>query len=76
MVQRTTGTILLGGKRLSGLSPLDNYDMSKGAFFSPTIVTDIDVTDELWKEEIFGPVVVVKRFSVRLWNKFFLGPIN
>ncbi|EJD01005.1 aldehyde dehydrogenase [Fomitiporia mediterranea MF3/22] len=80
MVNRTSGTVLLGGNRLHGLSPLDGFDLSKGSFFAPTIVTDIDTTDELWQEEIFGPVIVVKTFSteeegIRLANdcKYGLG---
>ena len=63
-VQKTKGEILTGGSRMTGKSPLDGYDLSKGAFFPPTVVTDIDTQDELWQEEVFGPVVVIKRFSV------------
>ncbi|KIK04624.1 hypothetical protein K443DRAFT_675644 [Laccaria amethystina LaAM-08-1] len=63
MVERTSGTILRGGEPMSGISELDGFDFSKGSFFPPTVITNISVEDELWKEEIFGPVVVVKRFS-------------
>lgn len=48
-----------------GPSPLDGFNLSKGCFYAPTIIEDISPEDEIWKEEIFGPVVVVKRFSVR-----------
>ncbi len=48
-----------------GPSPLDGFNLSKGYFYAPTIIEDISPEDEIWKEEIFGPVVVVKRFSVR-----------
>ena len=65
MISRTNGTILIGGDRLSGPSSLDGFDLSRGSFFAPTIITDIDTEDELWQEEIFGPVIVVKKFSVR-----------
>ena len=65
IVQRGVGTVLAGGKRLTGASPLDGYDFSQGAFFPPTVVADVPTEDDLWREEIFGPVVVVKRFSVR-----------
>jgi len=65
MVERTSGTILRGGEPMSGISELDGFDFSKGSFFPPTVVTNISVEDELWKEEIFGPVVVIKRFLVR-----------
>ncbi|KAI0660816.1 aldehyde dehydrogenase [Cubamyces menziesii] len=63
IVQRGVGTVLAGGKRLTGASPLDGYDFSQGAFFPPTVVADVPTEDDLWREEIFGPVVVVKRFS-------------
>lgn len=66
MVQRGVGTVLAGGQRMTGLSPLDGYDLSQGAFFPPTVITDVPTEDDLWREEIFGPVVVVKRFCVRL----------
>ncbi|KIY49423.1 aldehyde dehydrogenase [Fistulina hepatica ATCC 64428] len=63
MVQRTHGKIILGGSRMTGKSDLDNFDFDGGAFFPPTLVTDVPLEDELWREEIFGPVVVVQRFS-------------
>lgn len=49
-----------------GVSELDGFEFSHGSFFPPTILTDISTEDELWKEEIFGPVVVIRRFSVRI----------
>jgi len=63
MISRTNGKILYGGERMSGLSPLDGFDYTQGAFVSPTIIEVINSTDELWKEEIFGPVIVVRRFG-------------
>ena len=56
--------ILTGGERLSGQSELDGFDFSKGSFYPPTIITNVALEDEIWKEEVFGPVVVVKQFSV------------
>jgi acyl-CoA reductase-like NAD-dependent aldehyde dehydrogenase len=56
--------ILAGGTRLVGKSALDGFDFSKGSFLPPTIIADVNVGDEIWQEEVFGPVVVVKRFSV------------
>ncbi|KAJ4465910.1 aldehyde dehydrogenase domain-containing protein [Lentinula lateritia] len=63
MVGRTRGRVLEGGERMSGVSELDGFDFSGGSFFPPTVVTDVGVEDELWREEVFGPVVVVKRFT-------------
>jgi acyl-CoA reductase-like NAD-dependent aldehyde dehydrogenase len=71
MVMRTSGKIILGGGRMTGTSDLDGFDFSAGSFYSPTVIVDIETEDELWQEEIFGPVVVVRRFQVRLltlWN--------
>jgi acyl-CoA reductase-like NAD-dependent aldehyde dehydrogenase len=65
MMKRTRGTIVAGGHRMIGKSDLDGFDFIQGSFFPPTVVTEISSKDELWKEEIFGPVVVVRRFSVR-----------
>ncbi|KAJ3732863.1 aldehyde dehydrogenase domain-containing protein [Lentinula guzmanii] len=63
MVGRTKGRIIVGGRRMTGVSDLDGFDFSGGSFFPPTVVTDISLDDELWQEEVFGPVVVVKKFT-------------
>ena len=78
MVQRGVGTILAGGRRMTGASELDGYDFSQGAFFPPTVITDVPTEDDLWREEIFGPVVVVTRFSVRSSRYFtlFIEPLR
>lgn len=65
---RSSGKLLMGGQRLTGLSPLDGFDLSQGFFYAPTVIEDIHVSDELWQEEIFGPVVVVKKFSVHRFS--------
>ncbi|TCD69876.1 hypothetical protein EIP91_005953 [Steccherinum ochraceum] len=65
MVQRErqgSGKILAGGERMKGKSELDGFDFSKGSFFPPTVIEDVSLGDELWREEVFGPVVVVKQF--------------
>jgi hypothetical protein len=64
MVMRTSGKIIFGGGRMTETSDLDGFDFSSGSFYSPTIIVDIDTEDELWQEEIFGPVVVVRKFQV------------
>lgn len=60
-----TATVITGGTRMTGTSDLDGFDFAKGSFYPPTIITDVQTTDEIWQEEVFGPVVVVKRFDVR-----------
>lgn len=70
MIQRRPrGNILVGGARLVSKSVLDEFDFSQGSFFPPTVMADVGIEDELWQEEIFGPVVVVKAFSVRTLEK-------
>ncbi|CAL1701213.1 unnamed protein product [Somion occarium] len=60
---KSHGKLLVGGERLTGKSELDGFDFSKGSFFPPTVFENVSLESELWREEIFGPVVVVKRFS-------------
>ncbi|KAJ6539610.1 aldehyde dehydrogenase [Mycena capillaripes] len=57
------GDILTGGQRLSGKSELDGFDFGGGSFYPPTVIANIETSNALWQEEIFGPVVVAKRFS-------------
>lgn len=57
-----SGRVLVGGHRMSGTSPLDDFDLSRGCFYHPTVIEDVDIKGEVWEEEIFGPVVVVKKF--------------
>ena len=65
-----TSKILAGGKRLTGLSTLDGFDFSHGLFYPPTVIEGVETHDELWREEVFGPVVVVKKFTVGLLIRF------
>ena len=62
--ERTSGTVLAGGERMLGRSPLDDHDLSRGLFFAPTVIADVSPDGELWKEEVFGPVVAISRFNV------------
>ena len=47
--RRDSGTVITGGER-------------KGAYVSPTIVTNVHPGSALAREEVFGPVLVVTRF--------------
>jgi acyl-CoA reductase-like NAD-dependent aldehyde dehydrogenase len=68
VVLRSSGTILAGGYLMEGKSPLDGFDLSKGSFYPPTVVAGMELQDELWKEEVFGPVVVVQKFRVHFFG--------
>ncbi|KAF7135098.1 hypothetical protein RHSIM_Rhsim08G0167700 [Rhododendron simsii] len=48
-------TILCGGARPQHLT--------KGYFVEPTIITDVTTSMQIWREEVFGPVLCVKTFS-------------
>ena len=36
---------------------------TKGAYLNPTIILDADCNDRVWREEIFGPVVCIRKFK-------------
>lgn len=65
---------VFGGNVTTGLSKLDGYDLSNGSFISPAIISGVEVEDAIWQEEVFGPVLVVKRFKVRLPGAVLLSP--
>ncbi|KAL9434287.1 hypothetical protein AB3S75_029006 [Citrus x aurantiifolia] len=48
-------TILCGGARPEHLK--------KGFFVEPTVITDIATSMQIWREEVFGPVLCVMAFS-------------
>lgn len=60
-------TVVSGGQRMSGTSQLDGFDFTKGHFYPPTILTSsatADILDtRIWKEEAFGPAIVVVGFD-------------
>jgi len=53
-LERATGATVLTGGGANG---------SKGYFVQPTVVTDVEQTDEIVQDEVFGPVVTVQRFA-------------
>ncbi|CAI9283887.1 unnamed protein product [Lactuca saligna] len=48
-------TILCGGERPQNLK--------KGFYMEPAIITNVTRSMEIWKEEVFGPVLCVKTFT-------------
>jgi acyl-CoA reductase-like NAD-dependent aldehyde dehydrogenase len=65
----TPGIVAIcGGRRMSGSSSLDSTDFSKGYFYPPTILmakdgSDVILKTRIWREEAFGPVIVVTGFD-------------
>ena len=52
-VDATRARVLTGGDSNGG----------RGFFVKPTVVADVDQTDEIVQREVFGPVVTVQRFA-------------
>lgn len=53
---RAEGAALLcGGDRPAGLD--------KGYFIEPAVLVDVPLDSQAWREEIFGPVVCIRRFA-------------
>jgi 1-pyrroline dehydrogenase len=50
----SSATVVTGGGTGNG---------SRGFFVQPTVVTDVNQTDEIVQDEVFGPVVTVQRFA-------------
>jgi len=50
-------TVLCGGR-----IP-DRADLGSGWFYEPTVVGDVSVDQDLWHEEVFGPVTLVAPFD-------------
>ncbi|KAJ6688104.1 BETAINE ALDEHYDE DEHYDROGENASE 1 CHLOROPLASTIC, partial [Salix koriyanagi] len=53
--KREGATILSGGDRPKHLTT--------GFFVEPTIITDVTTSMQIWREEVFGPVLCVKTFG-------------
>ncbi|AWI58971.1 aldehyde dehydrogenase family protein [Sinorhizobium fredii] len=53
---KTAGaTVACGGKRPEGFD--------KGYYLEPTVLTEVPLESDAWREEIFGPVVCIRPFS-------------
>jgi len=48
-------TVACGGKRPE--------DFETGYYLEPTVLTDVPLESDAWREEIFGPVVCIRTFS-------------
>jgi 1-pyrroline dehydrogenase len=58
-LERAKGaTVLTGGGTANGVG-----GGARGYFVQPTVVVDVQQTDEIVQKEVFGPVVTVQRFA-------------
>jgi betaine-aldehyde dehydrogenase len=68
-----------GAKVIVGESNFSGADsQAKGFFFLPTILEDVNDENTLWKDEVFGPVLVMRKFdteeeALRLANETRFG---
>ncbi len=63
---RDYAKVVTGGRSPSG-------ELARGCYYEPTLVTDVPLDSELWRDEVFGPVLVVVPFddddeAIRLAN--------
>jgi succinate-semialdehyde dehydrogenase/glutarate-semialdehyde dehydrogenase len=67
-----------GAKVAFGGGRPDGSDYERGNFVNPTILTDVPDDARVWKEEVFGPVLPVRRIKdleegIRLGNDSIYG---
>ncbi len=56
---------LEGAKLLCGGKIPDRPDLKNGIFFEPTVLSEVSPQMSIFKEEVFGPVVCLNRFSTQ-----------
>ena len=54
-------------------------DLARGCYYEPTLVSDVPLDSEIWRDEVFGPVLVVVPFddddeAIRLANDTAVRP--
>jgi len=52
-----------GARVLCGGNLPQNAEFKNGYFFEPTVLTQVTAQMHIFKEEVFGPVVIIERFS-------------
>jgi betaine-aldehyde dehydrogenase len=52
-----------GAKVLCGGKVPSNPELKNGYFFEPTVLTEVKPTAHIFKEEVFGPVVIIGKFQ-------------
>src|SRR5690606_2424926 len=61
--EQVADAVRLGAKVLTGGSRLTDGELGNGAFFSPTVLTDVSDSAVLAQQEIFGPVLPVYSYA-------------
>jgi len=52
-----------GARLVCGGRIPENAELKNGYFFEPTVLVDVNVHSHIFKEEVFGPVVLFNKFS-------------
>jgi len=52
-----------GAKLVCGGRIPENAELKNGYFFEPTVLVNVNVHSHIFKEEVFGPVVLINKFS-------------
>lgn len=52
-----------GAKALCGGKIPEQAELKNGYFFEPTVLADVSAHSHIFKEEVFGPVVLIHKFS-------------
>ncbi|MDP3041428.1 MAG: aldehyde dehydrogenase family protein [Candidatus Omnitrophota bacterium] len=52
-----------GGRVVCGGKIPENAELINGYFFEPTVLVDVSTHSHIFKEEVFGPVVLMHKFS-------------
>ena len=60
LMAQVTDAVNQGAKIITGGRELENLT---GAFYRPTILTNVTDTMRVWQEEVFGPVLVIRKFT-------------
>jgi acyl-CoA reductase-like NAD-dependent aldehyde dehydrogenase len=61
--EHVADAVKLGAQlRLGGAAP-DGDEYARGYFYSPTVLTDIDMNMQVMREETFGPVAPIAQFG-------------
>jgi betaine-aldehyde dehydrogenase len=73
MVERARGyaKVVTGGQTPTG-------ELARGCYYEPTLVSDVPLDSEIWRDEVFGPVLAVVAFddddeAIRLANDTQFG---
>lgn len=84
-LERVLGSVQAGmaerAKLLTGGRRLEGPEFEQGNFMRPTVLTDVNPSMGLWREEIFGPVLVCAPFdapdeAIRLANTSRYGLVG